>query len=145
MDQAFHDALHDFYTCWKASSLQGLQKFISEDYKAREISRGEIVDFGYEESIRGWEQGFAYVKGENGSWELEELSVIQIRDDEYLVVVTATIIVNEKSLDTVNLFFDTFKKIHEEWKLVRSYIEAGVPKETLHKQIRQKGFFAGGR
>lgn len=34
----------------------------SEDYKASEITGGKIIDFGYAESIEGWEQGFNFVK-----------------------------------------------------------------------------------
>jgi hypothetical protein len=34
-----------------------LKNLISQDYEAKEITGGDIVYFGYEESLDGWEQG----------------------------------------------------------------------------------------
>ena len=42
-------------------------------------------------------------------------------------------VINGKLLDTGNLFIDTFKMVNnQEWKLVRSYIEAGVPIDHIN-------------
>ncbi|MRG86079.1 flavoprotein [Salinibacillus xinjiangensis] len=132
MDNTFRDFLDYYMSVWKASSLIDLKKIISTDFKAREISRGEIVDFGYEESILGWEQGFNFVKENNAEWILNEISIFPLREDERLVVLAASMVIDDKNLDTANLFFQTFKKnSHHEWKLVRSYIEAGVPNANI--------------
>jgi hypothetical protein len=49
-----------------------------------------------------------------------------------LAILSATIIIEGKTLETANIFFDTFKKsVENEWQLIRSYIEAGVPIENL--------------
>lgn len=113
-----------------------VKNIISIDYKAREISGGEVVDFGYEEAINGWEQGFNFVKENDAQWELNEISILPLRDDETMAILSATLVIEGKSLETVNLFFQTFKRNEDNnWKLVRSYIEAGVVKEDIDGKL----------
>jgi hypothetical protein len=55
----FHLFYNDFKSAWINCSLEELMGDISKDYIAREISgSGDIVDFRYEDSKKGWEQGF---------------------------------------------------------------------------------------
>lgn len=104
-----------------------MKRLISKDYKAREISAGEVVDFGYEQSIAGWEQGFNFAKREENSWDLNEVSIIPLREDEVMAILSATLIIDGKRLENVSLFFQTFKKQeNDDWTLIRSYIETGV-------------------
>ncbi|MBM6619536.1 flavoprotein [Bacillus suaedaesalsae] len=127
MDESFEKSLDRYLFAWKTSSLVDLQKYISEGYKAREVSQGEIIDFGFEQSIKGWKQGFHFAKENNANWILEQISIIPLRADEKMVIISASLEIQGKPLETANLFFQTFKKIDgSEWKLVRSYIEAGV-------------------
>lgn len=113
-----------------------VKNIISIDYKAREISGGEVVDFGYEEAINGWKQGFNFVKENDAQWELNEISILPLRDDETMAILSATLVIEGKSLETVNLFFETFKRNEDNnWKLVRSYIEAGVVKEEFDGKL----------
>lgn len=133
MDNSFRQFLDTFLDVWRASSLIELKDIISKDYKAREITGGEIVDFGYEESINGWEQGFNFVKENKAQWKLNEISILSLRDDETMVILSATLVVQGKSLETANLFFQTFKKTSiNDWKLVRSYIEVGIPNDKIN-------------
>lgn len=135
MDKTFRASLESFLESWRNSSLADLRQFISIDYKGREIASGEIVDFGYEESIKGWEQGFNYVLENNADWNVKEIAIIPIKVDENLVILSATINVNGISIGTSNLFFETFKKDKTNgiWKLVRSYVETGIINENLNK------------
>jgi hypothetical protein len=134
MDKSFRKFLDTYLDIWRSSSITELRDLISKDYKGREITNGEIVDFGFEESILGWEQGFNFVKENNAHWELNEISIIPISVDERLVIISATMVLHGKSLNTVNLFFQTFKKgSSEDWKLIRSYIEAGISKENIKR------------
>lgn len=127
MEQSFQLFIENFLDAWKNSSLIDLQNFIHIEYKAREVSKGQIMDFGYEQSLIGWEQGFQFVSENNAKWILEQVSTLPLREDERLVIISATLEVDGKQMDTANLFFDTFKMVNDtEWKLVRSYIEAGV-------------------
>lgn len=128
MNTTFRDFLDNFLNSWRNSSLNEMENLLSPEYQAREITNGEIMDFGYQESIKGWEQGFQFVKENEAVWELNELSSTLLREKEYLVIISATIVINGRRMDTANLFFNTFKKVNnQEWKLIRSYIEAGVP------------------
>ena len=128
MNNIFQEFLDTYIATWRNSSLTELKNFISKDYKAREITGGEIVDFGYEQSISGWEQGFHFVKENDAQWDLQIMSIFPIRKDEFLVIISATIVIQGKRIETANLFFQTFKRNSmDEWSLVRSYIEAGVP------------------
>jgi hypothetical protein len=132
IDHTFRLFLENFLDAWKHSSIRELEKLISNDYQAREITGGEIVDFGYEESINGWRQGFAFVKDNRAQWEVNEISILPLRENEILATLSATIIIEGKAMETVNLFFNTFKKLEgSDWKLVRSYIEAGVPVKNV--------------
>ncbi|SDQ79184.1 hypothetical protein SAMN05216232_3611 [Virgibacillus subterraneus] len=136
MDNSFRKFLDNFLDIWKRSSLEELKYIISNDYKAREISGGEVVDFGYEEAINGWEQGFNFVKENDAQWELNEISILPLRDDETMAIMSATLVIEGKSLETVNLFFETFKRNEDNsWMLVRSYIEAGVVKEEIDGKL----------
>lgn len=140
MESTFRQFLNSYLAAWRSSSITDLKEMISSDYQAREITGGEIDDFGYEESINGWEQGFHFVKENNAEWIVEEISIIPLRTDEKLVIMSATMIINGKMLETVNLFFQTFKRnSHDEWNLVRSYIEAGIPIGQLDS-MQFKGF-----
>jgi uncharacterized protein YjbI with pentapeptide repeats len=136
MDKSFRKFLDTYIDIWRSSSITQLTGLISKNYKAREITNGEIVDFGFEESITGWEQGFNFVKENNAEWELKVISVIPIRIDERLVIISATMVLQGKSLNTINIFFQTFKKEStEDWVLIRSYIETGVSKENIKMEF----------
>jgi hypothetical protein len=140
MDNTFRKFLDTYLDVWRASSLTELKDLISIDYKAREITGGEIVDFGYEESINGWVQGFNYVQKNNAQWILNEISIFPLRVDETMVILSATIVIKGKSLETANLFFQTFKRNSiGDWKLVRSYIEAGIPNVNINR-IQSEGY-----
>ncbi|WP_391207213.1 flavoprotein [Psychrobacillus sp. L4] len=127
MENSFRQFLHTYLEVWRTSSLIELKDLISKEYQAREITGGEIVDFGYEESIKGWEEGFNFVKDNRAQWDLNEISILSLNEDEAMAILSATLIVQGKNLETANLFFQTFKKSGDnDWKLVRSYIEAGI-------------------
>ncbi|NQD67368.1 flavoprotein [Bacillus haikouensis] len=131
-DHTFRQFLNRFIDAWKQSSLTNMEKFIANDYQAREITGEEIIDFGYEESINGWKQGFDFVLEVGAKWEINEISILSLRENEMLATLSATIIIPGKTMEKANLFYDTFKKSDDnEWKLIRSYIEAGVPIENL--------------
>jgi len=133
MDTTFRNFLDNFLNSWRNSSLDEMKDLLTQDYQAREITNGEIVDFGYQESISGWEHGFQFVKENDGVWEINVLSSTPLRENEYFVIISATIVINGKLLETGNLFFDTFKMgNNQEWKLARSYIEAGVPIDHIN-------------
>ena len=128
MNNSFSMFLETYLDVWRASSLTDLKNLISLDYEAREITGGEIVDFGYEESVIGWEQGFKFAKENKASWNINVISIIPLRETETMAILSATLVIQGKSLETANLFFETFKRNNNnDWKLVRSYIEAGLP------------------
>ena len=124
----FRKFLNNYLACWSNSSLVEMKELISPNYQAREITNGEILDFGYNESLNGWEQGFNFVEENEAEWDLNEIYSIPLRKDECLSVISASLVINGKRLDSANLFFQTFKLEHNtDWKLIRSYIEAGIP------------------
>lgn len=132
MGNHFREFLNHYLACWRISSLVEMKELISTDYQAREITNGEIVDFGYTESLIGWEQGFNFVEENEAEWNLNEIYSIPLRQDEWLSVISANLTINGKSLDSTNLFFQTFRREHNtDWKLIRSYIEAGIPVGSL--------------
>lgn len=126
MKISFDCFLEKYLDAWNTSSLDKLKPLISREYQAREITAGKISDFGYNESISGWEQGFNFVKRNNAEWGLTEINRIKIREHEMMAVISAKLNVDGKSMETCNLFFQTFTYDFE-WKLIRSYIEAGIP------------------
>ncbi len=127
MPSSFSMFLDSYLDVWRNSSLTGMKNSISQEYKAREITDGNIVDFGYEESLNGWEQGFKFAKESNAEWMINVITVLPLRDDETMAIISATLVIQGKRLETANLFFQTFQKNNKnEWNLVRSYIEAGV-------------------
>ncbi|MFJ8064609.1 flavoprotein [Psychrobacillus sp. NPDC096426] len=128
MQSSFSMFLDAYLDVWRDSSLTDLKNLISTDYEAREITDGEIVDFGYEESLDGWEQGFKFAKENNAQWNINVISILPLRETETMAILSATLVIQGKSLETANLFFQTFKKNSmNDWKLVRSLIEAGIP------------------
>ncbi|WP_245604644.1 hypothetical protein [Paucisalibacillus globulus] len=51
-----------------------------------------------------------------------------------MAILSATLIIGGKKLENVSLFFQTFKKQeNDDWKLIRSYIETGVPNGNVEK------------
>jgi len=127
MDNSFSLFFDTYLEVWRTSSVRNLEKIIAQEYKAREITAGKIVDFGYEESMEGWEQGFHFAKVNNAQWKLKVVSILPLREHETMAIISATLAIDGKTLDTANLFFQTFKKYNNnDWILVRSYIEAGV-------------------
>ncbi|OIU71476.1 flavoprotein [Rossellomorea aquimaris] len=141
MNDTFEWFLEEFLGAWKKSSITEMERFISPDYQAREISNGERFDFGYEESINGWKQGFQFVNENEARWDINQLFTLPLKEDEVMAVLAATIIIKGKTMETANVFFNTFKNIEGSgWKLVRSYIESGVPVENVHEMaLKKKG------
>ena len=103
-NNSFRKFLDLYLEIWRNSSLTDLKIIISKDYKAREISSGEIVDFGYEESIIGWEQGFNFAKEKGDNWDLNEISIIPLREDEVMAILSATLVIGGKKLENVLIF-----------------------------------------
>ncbi|WP_404407927.1 flavoprotein [Jeotgalibacillus malaysiensis] len=133
-NHSFRKFLEFYLEVWRNSSLTDLKNIISKDYKAREISGGELVNFGYEESITGWEQGFNFSKEKENKWDVNEVSIIPLREGEVMAILSATLMIGGKQLDHVSLFFQTCKKKeNDDWKLIRSYIETGVANENIKK------------
>ena len=127
MDDSFSIFLDTFLDAWRTSSLVELKELIAQEYQGREIAGGDISDFGYEESVNGWKQGFDFAKENNAQWNIKVVSILPLREDELMAIISATLVIQGKSLETANLFFDTFKQFYNgDWKLVRSYIEAGI-------------------
>lgn len=134
MGNHFKEFLNQYLTCWSNSSLVEMKELISPDYQAREIINGEILDFGYNESLIGWEQGFNFVQENEGEWDLNEIYSIPLRQDEWLSVISANLVINGINSGSANLFFQTFKlEYNTDWRLIRSYIEAGIPIDNLSK------------
>lgn len=133
MKRTFRMVLDHYLDSWRASSLIDFEPFISKEYTAREItSKGQVIDFGYEESIKGWEQGFHFVKENEAKWVIHELSTLPLREDEIMVILSAGMAIKGNPLATSNLFFQTFKRSDaHNWQLVRSYIEAGIDTKNI--------------
>ncbi|WP_166000188.1 flavoprotein [Bacillus sp. Cs-700] len=129
----FQEFLDDFLSSWQNSSLDEIKVKISDSYQAREISsQSELYDFGYDESIEGWDQAFKAFKNDGSTWVLKKLTVTPLRRNEMLAIIFASIEVDGKQSETGNVFFNTFRKeVQGNWKLVRSYIEAGIPGENV--------------
>lgn len=130
MDNSFNSFFNSYIRIWQNSSLSEMKEIISQNYQAREITAGKIIDFGYEDSIKGWEQGFKFVKENKGEWKLNIYSILPLRDNEVLAIVSAELIINKKRLETGSLFFQTFTNDFG-WRLIRSYIETGISIEKL--------------
>ncbi|ESU33807.1 hypothetical protein G3A_04345 [Bacillus sp. 17376] len=126
MEKSFNRFLDEYLEVLRNSSLPELKLLISREYRAREVTEGKISDFGYDDSIRGWEQGFDFVKGNEARWELTVIDRIKIREHEVMAIILASLVINGKQMETGNLFFQTFTNDFG-WKLIRSYIEAGIP------------------
>ncbi|HYK72054.1 MAG TPA: flavoprotein [Pseudoneobacillus sp.] len=136
MTREFNDFFNRYIEIWKSSSFIELKEMISKDYQAREITGKDIIDFGYEESITGWEQAFTYFKNKDSQWILNEIATIPLREEEIMVIVAASLIIEGKTLETSNLFFQTFRREdNNDWKLVRSYIEARIYTENINSLV----------
>jgi hypothetical protein len=134
MIESFQDFFARYIHAWENLSLDEMRKIISNNYQAREItSNSEIVDFGYEESMDGWEEAFQFVGNTPDShWIINKITSLPVKENEVMVVLWATLIIEGRSLETANLFFQTFRQEElDQWRLVRSYIEAGVPLDKL--------------
>ncbi|MDY0395186.1 flavoprotein [Virgibacillus halophilus] len=90
---------------WCHFSLERLDHFIAADYQAREIRDGEIVDFGYEESIKGWREAFAQLEHQNAEWVIKEIAVFSLKEDEVMAVLYATLKIDGNPMKAGNLFF----------------------------------------
>lgn len=132
LPDGFEDFLDSYKNVWRNFSITKLREMISQDYKAREITvESEVLDFGYEESIHGWEQAFSQLQG-HAEWVLTEHRTIRLKDHEVMAIISAMLKMDGKQMDTANLFFQTFKQDHDQnWKLIRSYIEAGIPRDHI--------------
>lgn len=104
---------------------------ISKDYQAREVNANSIIDFGYEGSIQGWSQGFQHVKESGAEWSVDIKKLFTLRDNEILVILSAGLITDGQPSQKIILFFQTYRYENEDWRLVRSYIEAGITKENF--------------
>lgn len=130
---SFYTFFDQFKQRASAHDLDFLKVTISEDFTAREIRDGDVVDYGVDESVEGWRQAFEYFTDQDMEWLYTDHSVTQIKDNEWLAVFWVSIVLDNKLLPTSNLFFNTFRYENGAWQLVRSYIEAGVRNPILDK------------
>jgi len=133
VENTFRKFFDRYLKVWRTSSLVELKNLLAVDYKAREVSDGNSVDFEYEESLKNWEQAFNFVKESGAEWDIIEVSVMPLKDDETTVILSVSLMIKGKRLETSDLFMQTFKLENNEWKLVRSYIEAGIPLSKMNQ------------
>ena len=139
MTNDFRSFLNRFLRIWKISSLHELKDVISKDYKAREITSEGIVDFGYEDSIEGWRQGFSFIKENDAEWDLKELTTFPLKENEWMSIIWAAPVIAGKAPMNGHIFFETFKPDNNTgWKLIRSYIETNIPFEHLNELYSKK-------
>lgn len=123
----FDEFLARYLRAWRASSLPDIEGMIAPDYRAREHAGGELVDFGFAESVEGWRQGFEDVRQHGAQWQLEVLQRTPLRADEVLVTIRAALKQEGRLVGDANLFVQAFRRADTgAWALVRSYVEAGV-------------------
>lgn len=125
----FHSFLDEYLSNWKQGKTDFMREVISKKFIAREIRDGEPTDYGYEESVEGWAGAFHYFADMDMEWVLTPQSIIPIHENEKVAIIRAAPIIEGKLVPSSNLFFNTFQWNTEtnEWKLVRSYIETGLP------------------
>ncbi|MBH0168061.1 flavoprotein [Fictibacillus sp. 18YEL24] len=131
MKESFDEFFKEYLDSWRLFSLKGIEKVVSPDYTAREIRGKEVYDFGYEESIDGWNHAFNGLRGRNAEWILEDDVIVSLKEDEMLAIIWASLIIDDKPIKTASLFFQTFRWEQGSWKMVRSYIEAEIPIEKM--------------
>ncbi|WP_181347185.1 flavoprotein [Thalassobacillus sp. CUG 92003] len=125
-----------FFQTFKERAKQGdiayLKSVISKDLAARENRHGSIIDYGYEESIEGWGQAFDFFADQDMQWVYTDHSTIQLKVGEVMATFWISLVLDGKKSETANLFVNTYQKdpMSGEWKLVRTYIEAGVENPT---------------
>ncbi|MBM7095426.1 flavoprotein [Bacillus sp. H-16] len=134
MEESLKSSIERFVSAWQQSSLEELSHFISSEYQGREMTGGKLVDFEYEECLEGWRQGFQFVSENKATWDVRVLHSVAIRQNEAIVTITASLVIAGEYFKGANLFYETFKKDPSDgdWKIVRSYIEAGLPVEYVH-------------
>ena len=84
---------------------------ISKDYKAREISGGELVDFGYRRVKYSFRlgTGFNFAKEKENKWDLNEVSIVPLREDEVMAILSATLVIGGKKVENVSHIFKRLK------------------------------------
>ncbi|MCA0972460.1 flavoprotein [Halobacillus litoralis] len=133
---SFYTFFETFKERARKHDLGFLKEVIAEEFIAREIRDGEHMDYGREESVEGWRQAFEHFEGQDMNWIYTNHSVTQTKADEWMAVFWVSVVIAGEPLPASNLFFDTFRYEDETWKLVRSYIEAGVKSPVLEKASR---------
>ncbi len=125
----FHSFLDEYLSNWKQGNTDYMREVISKDLLAREIRGGEAEDFGYDQSVQGWAGAFDYFADKDMEWVLTPQSILPINEHEKMAIIRAAPVIEGKLVPSSNLFFNTFMQDEDsgEWKLVRSYIETGVP------------------
>ncbi|MBD7963962.1 flavoprotein [Fictibacillus norfolkensis] len=131
MRETFDQFYKEYIKSWRNFSIKGIEDVISSKYTAREIRGKDVYDFGYEESIDGWNHAFKELGEKRAVWILKEDVILPLKDDEVMAILWASLIVNDKPIETASLFFQTFSWENDSWKLVRSYIEAGLSIEKM--------------
>ncbi|WP_137789382.1 flavoprotein [Bacillus sp. E(2018)] len=126
MKESFEQFYKMYLDSWRNFSIQSIENVVSPEYSAREIRGKEVYDFGYEESIDGWNHAFKELGEKRAKWILKEAVTFSLKDDEVMAILWASLIVDDQPIETANLFFQTFKMEKDSWKLVRSYIETGL-------------------
>ncbi|MFC0237285.1 flavoprotein [Fictibacillus phosphorivorans] len=131
MRETFNQFYKEFIKSWSTFSIKGIEDVISSKYTAREIRGKDVYDFGYEESIDGWNHAFKELSEKQATLILKEDVIITLKDDEVMAILWAPLIIDDKPIETASLFFQTFRWENDCWKLVRSYIEAGISIEKM--------------
>jgi hypothetical protein len=131
MKKSFEEFYKGYLDSWRNFSIKGIENVVSPEYTAREIRGKEVYDFGYEESIDGWNHAFKGLRGSNAEWILEDDVILSLKEDEMMAIIWASLIIEDIPIKTASLFFQTFRWEEGSWKMVRSYIEAEIPIEKM--------------
>lgn len=128
----FQSFFKQYQQAWNGGDAKKLVGLFSKDLQVREAHAGnDISDWGYEQSLSGWQQAFDAYGSQGPKWHFHEVTVNQVSDDEVMAVFWVTFELNGKLTSGANFFVETFRREIEGWRLYRSYSEAGIPKKYV--------------
>jgi hypothetical protein len=122
----FKSFLVNYRKAWNSLDVRELGQYFSENLQVRWAQpEGGVNDWGYQSSLKGWEQAYKQYEGKNVKWYFEEILTEINKVQEGVAVFWVTFEMDGQLTDNRLLFLETFQEEQGLWKKVREVVENG--------------------
>lgn len=134
IDLDFNKFFLEYKSSWNECNVSKLSSMFSKDLiSCVAYPTNKILTWGFQEACEGWQRAFDYFKGQNPKWIFNDVHITPISENEVVAIFWVSHSANNKISEKLCLYVETFRKLPEGWKLIRTFSESSLTSSYIKK------------